>query len=115
MTVPRADLQVGLAWARSGDKGDISNIGVIARRPEYLPWIRRALTPDAVAGWFAHLMKGRRVERYELPGLGALNFMLYEALGGGGSASLSSDPLGKSYAQQLLEFPVEIPARLLAE
>jgi hypothetical protein len=104
---------VELAWARSGDKGDISNIGVIARRPEYLPWIRRALTPDAVARWFAHLMHGRRVERYELPGLGALNFMLYEALGGGGSASLSSDPLGKSYAQILLEFPVEIPAHFL--
>jgi len=106
---------VELAWARSGDKGNISNIGVIARRPEYLPWIRRALTPDAVAGWFAHLMNGRRVERYELPGLGALNFMLYEALGGGGSTSLSSDPLGKSYAQILLEFPVEIPAHLVAE
>ncbi len=106
---------IELAWARSGDKGDISNIGVIARRAEFLPWIRRALTPDAVAGWFAHLMRGRRVERYELPGLGALNFMLYEALGGGGSASLSSDPLGKSYAQILLEFPVEVPAQLLAE
>jgi hypothetical protein len=106
---------VRLAWARSGDKGDTSNIGVIARRSEYLPWIRRALTPEAVGAWFAHLMRGRRVERYELPGLGALNFLLYEALGGGGSASLSSDPLGKSYAQILLEFPVEIPARLLDE
>jgi len=104
---------VELAWARSGDKGDISNIGVIARRAEYLPWIRRALTPGAVAGWFAHLMRGERVERYELPGLGALNFVLYEALGGGGSASLSSDPLGKSYAQILLEFPVEVPAHLI--
>ena len=106
---------VELAWARSGDKGDTSNIGVIARRAEYLPWIRRALTPEAVAGWFAHLMNGRHVERYELPGLGALNFLLYEALGGGGSASLSSDPLGKSYAQMLLEFPVEVPAQIIAE
>ncbi|MBI3376038.1 MAG: DUF1446 domain-containing protein [Betaproteobacteria bacterium] len=101
-----------LAHARSGDKGNTSNIGVIARKPEYLPWIRRALTPEAVGRYFAHLMTGNRVERHELPGLNALNFLLHDALAGGGTSSLSSDPLGKSYAQILLDFPVEIPADL---
>ena len=106
---------VSLACARSGDKGNTSNIGVIARKPEYLPWIRRSLTPESVGRHFAHLMTGNRVERHELPGLGALNFLLHDALAGGGTASLSSDPLGKSYAQILLDFPVEIPAALRPE
>jgi hypothetical protein len=101
---------VRIAHARSGDKGNTSNIGVIARRPEYLPWIRRALTAEAVGRYFAHLMTGNRVERHELPGLHALNFLLHDALAGGGTASLSSDPLGKSYAQILLDFPVAVPA-----
>lgn len=103
---------IRLAYARSGDKGNTSNIGVIARKPEYLPWIRRSLTPEAVGRHFAHLMTGSRVERHELPGLNALNFLLYDALAGGGTSSLSSDPLGKSYAQMLLDFPVEIPSDL---
>lgn len=105
---------VRLAHARSGDKGNTSNIGVIARKPEYLPWIRRSLTTEAVGRHFAHLMTGNRVERHELPGLSALNFLLHDALAGGGTSSLSSDPLGKSYAQILLDFPVEIPAELAA-
>ena len=103
---------VRIAHARSGDKGNTSNIGVIARKPEYLPWIRRSLTPEAVGRYFAHLMTGNRVERHELPGLNALNFLLHDALAGGGTSSLSSDPLGKSYAQILLDFPVEVPADL---
>ncbi|MFZ2650800.1 MAG: acyclic terpene utilization AtuA family protein [Burkholderiaceae bacterium] len=102
---------VKLAWGRSGDKGDSANIGIIARRSEFLPFIRAALTEDAVARWFAHLVKGA-VRRYDLPGIHALNFTLDEALGGGGVASLRIDPQGKAYAQMLLEHPVPVPAEL---
>jgi Acyclic terpene utilisation family protein AtuA len=99
---------VQLAWARSGDKGDISNIGIIARRPEYVPWLRAQLTESAVAAWLAHHVKGP-VRRYEVPGIHAFNFVCEQALGGGGMASLRSDPLGKSMAQQLLSISVRIP------
>jgi hypothetical protein len=100
---------VRLAYARSGDKGNDSNIGVIARKPEYLPAIRAALTVEAVSGWFAHLMDGP-VERFEWPGINGLNFLLHQALGGGGIASLRNDPQGKAFAQMLLDFPVPVPA-----
>lgn len=99
---------VRLAYARSGDKGNDSNIGVIARKPEYLPAIRAALTVEAVAGWFAHLVEGP-VERFEWPGINGLNFLLHQALGGGGIASLRNDPQGKAFAQMLLDFPVSVP------
>ncbi|NUZ07548.1 acyclic terpene utilization AtuA family protein [Piscinibacter koreensis] len=102
---------VQLAWGRSGDKGDAANIGIIARKPEYLPFIRAAITEQAVARWFAHLVHGE-VRRYDLPGTHALNFTLQEALGGGGIASVRMDPQGKAYAQMLLDHPVEIPAEL---
>ena len=91
------------------DKGDDSNIGVIARKPDYLPAIRAALTTEAVAGWFAHLVEGP-VERFDWPGIHGLNFLLHNALGGGGIASLRNDPQGKAYAQILLDFPVPVPA-----
>jgi len=101
---------VALAYARSGDKGDDENIGVIAREPRFLPLLREQLTADAVRGYFAHLLTGGGgVERFEVPGLHALNFLLHGALGGGGVASLRSDPLGKSYAQMLLDFPLSVP------
>ena len=100
---------VRLAWGRSGDKGDAANIGILARKPQYLPFIRAALTEPAVAAWFAHLVKGR-VQRFDLPGTQALNFLMHEALGGGGIASVRMDPQGKAYAQMLLDFPVPIPA-----
>ena len=99
---------VTLAYARSGDKGDDENIGVIARQPAYLPLLREQLTPAAVRAYFAHLVEGE-VECFEVPGLHALNFLLHRALGGGGVASLRSDPLGKSYAQMLLDFPLAVP------
>lgn len=99
---------IRLAYARSGDKGDDSNIGVIARKPEYLPAIRAALKPEAVAAWFAHLVEGP-VERFDWPGIHGLNFLLHHALGGGGIASLRNDPQGKAYAQILLDFPVPVP------
>lgn len=102
---------VQLAWGRSGDKGDSANIGILARKPEFLPYIRAALTEEAVARWFAHLITGR-VQRYDLPGTHALNFMLFEALGGGGIASVRMDSQGKAYAQMLLDHPIAIPADL---
>lgn len=102
---------VQLAWGRSGDKGDAANIGIIARKPEYLPFIRAAITEQAVARWFAHLVHGE-VRRYDLPGTHALNFTLQAALGGGGIASVRMDPQGKAYAQMLLDHPVTIPAEL---
>jgi hypothetical protein len=102
---------VHLAWGRSGDKGDSANIGIIARKPEFLPFIRAAITEQAVARWFAHLARGE-VRRYDLPGTQALNFTLQEALGGGGIASVRMDSQGKAYAQMLLDHPVAIPAEL---
>jgi len=99
---------VRLAWARSGDKGNQSNIGVIARRPEWLPWLRQQLTPGKVQAWLAHLVDGE-VTRYDLPGIHAMNFVCTEALDGGGMASLRSDPLGKGMAQILLCMPVAVP------
>jgi Acyclic terpene utilisation family protein AtuA len=103
---------VSLAWARSGDKGDAFNIGVIARRPEFLPYIRAALTEQAVMKFFAHEFEGARspaVTRYEVAGLHALNFHCKQALGGGQMASLRLDPLAKGKAQQLLDIEIPVP------
>ena len=102
---------VDIAHARSGDKGNLSNIGVIARHEQYLPLLRAQLTPAAVKQYFAHLVKGD-VVRYELPGIHAFNFVLHEALDGGGMASLRADPLGKGMAQMLLDLPVAVPRTL---
>ncbi|HET9159201.1 MAG TPA: terpene utilization protein AtuA, partial [Caulobacteraceae bacterium] len=96
---------IELAYGRSGDKGNNANIGIIARKREYLPAIRAALTPAAVADWFAHYLKGP-VDRFDLPGVGGVNFLLHDVLAGGGTASLRNDPQGKTYAQILLDFPV---------
>ncbi|PWR20503.1 acyclic terpene utilization AtuA family protein [Zavarzinia compransoris] len=104
---------IRLAVGRSGDKGNIANIGVAARKPAYLPHIRAALTPAAVKAWFAHLGV-TRVERFDLPGFDALNFLLHDALGGGGVASIRIDPQGKALAQMLMDMPVPVPAGLLA-
>ena len=106
---------IEVAHARSGDKGNHSNIGVIARKAEYLPWIRAALTEQAVAEYMQHVLDAEKskVIRYELPAMNALNFMLENALGGGGIASLRIDPQGKAFAQQLLDMPVKVPAQLL--
>lgn len=106
---------IQLAWARSGDKGDHSNIGVIARKPEYLPFIAAAVTESAVAEWMGHTLdpqKGR-VSRWAMPGLDAFNFLLEHSLGGGGVASLRIDPQGKAFAQQLLEMPVPVARAVL--
>lgn len=104
---------IKLAYARSGDKGNISNIGIIARQAEYLPIILRQVTPAVVKAYFAHLVTGR-VERFLVPGLNACNFLLHEALDGGGTASMRMDPLGKGMAQMLLDLPVPVPRVLAA-
>jgi hypothetical protein len=102
-----------LAFARSGDKGDHANIGVISRRPEYLPYIQRALSSDVVANYFSHVLDGE-VLSWDVPGIYGINFLLKNALGGGGMASMNIDPQGKSYAQQLLEYKIPIDDELFA-
>lgn len=106
---------VDIAHARSGDKGNHSNIGVIARKAEYLPWIRANLTEENVAKYMQHVLNPEtsKVIRYEIEGFNALNFMLENALGGGGIASLRIDPQGKAFAQQLLDMKVRVPKGLL--
>lgn len=102
-----------IAHARSGDKGDTANIGVIARAPEIYPFLRRTLTPARVKRRFRGVCRGR-VERHEVPNLWALNFLLHEALGGGGTVSLRLDAQGKTLAHALLAMEVEVPLALLA-
>lgn len=105
---------VSLAYARSGDKGNHANIGVIARKPEYLAYIKAALTEEAVADFMAHTLDPTmgKVSGWELDGFYAINFLLENSLGGGGVASLRIDPQGKAFAQQLLEFPIPIPQQI---
>ena len=98
-----------LAHGRSGDKGDTANIGIVARRAQDLPLLSAWLTPERVAAHFAHRAP-RRVERFDLPGINAINFVLHGVLGGGGMASLHTDNLAKAYAQVLLA--MEVPAPL---
>lgn len=96
------------AYARSGDKGNISNIGVIARKAEYLPYIKSALSTEAVKNYLSFSVKGN-VTRYDLPGIDAINFVCEQALDGGGMASLRNDALGKGMAQILLSMPIRMP------
>lgn len=105
---------IQLAWARSGDKGDKANIGVMARKPEYMRWIWAALDEDAVARRFESFLRGR-VDRFYLPGSHSMNILLHDVLGGGGMASLRSDAQGKGYAQMLLAHPVSIPQELATQ
>jgi len=103
---------VTIAHGRSGDKGSSTNIGIIARKPEYLPIIREQITEATVADFFSHFLEGG-VDRWDLPGIHGVNFLLHEVLGGGGIASLRQDPQGKAYAQMLLDYPVRVPTALL--
>ncbi|WP_373490183.1 acyclic terpene utilization AtuA family protein [Parasphingorhabdus sp.] len=107
---------IRLAWARSGDKGNKANIGVIARDPAYLPYIWVALTADSVAERFGHFIDGgapaASIEKFHLPGSNAINFLIDAVLGGGGVASIRNDAQGKGYGQILLAHPVAIPAAL---
>lgn len=117
---------IRLAWGRSGDKGDNANIGIIARNAEYFPFIIAALTVTEVEQRFAHFLAADdtaaahsgakpRVERFILPGIFAINFLLHRVLGGGGMASIRSDPQGKGFAQLLLEVPVRVPTTILTQ
>ena len=104
-----------LAWARSGDKGDKANIGVMARKSDFFPWIVAILTESYVASRFSHFMASSEIDRFVLPGLPALNFVLHNVLGGGGIASLRNDPQAKGFAQILLDTPVKVPESLLED
>lgn len=99
---------VDIAHARSGDKGDTANVGVIALRPEWYPLLARELTVDRVAAHFAGMITGG-VQRYELPNLKALNFLLHGALDGGGTLSLKTDAQGKVYSTALLRLVLDVP------
>ena len=104
---------INLAMARSGDKGDHCNVGILARDPAYLPYIQHAVQPEKIRQYLAHIMnENSDVKLYSLPGLNAFNLMLEQALGGGGIASLRIDPQGKAMAQQLLDMPILLPAEM---
>ncbi|MFT4907419.1 MAG: hypothetical protein ACI978_001501 [Oleispira sp.] len=104
---------INLAMARSGDKGDHCNVGILARDPAYLPYIQHAVQPEKIRQYLAHIMnENSDVKLYSLPGLNAFNLMLEQALGGGGIASLRIDPQGKAMAQQLLDMPISVPANM---
>jgi hypothetical protein len=98
---------IDIAHARSGDKGDAVNIGVIARKPEFYPLIQQLVTAERVRKHFEGMVFGT-VERFELPNLGALNFLLHEALGGGGTKSLMNDAQGKTFAAALLRMEIDV-------
>ncbi len=102
-----------VAYGRSGDKGDSSNVGLIARNEAVYCWMKAAITPAWVKGVFGAVVKGR-VERFEVPHVLALNFILHDSLGGGGSASLLTDAQGKTHAQALLRCRVDVPDDVLA-
>lgn len=105
MRVPLIDV----AHARSGDKGDTANVGVIALRPEWYALIDKYLTAELVAAHFAPLITGP-VERFDLPNLGALNFLLHGALDGGGTRSLRIDAQGKTFSTAMLRIVLDVPA-----
>ena len=98
---------VKLAHARSGDKGDTANVGVIALKDAYYPLLVREVTADAVKSHFGPMVKGS-VDRFELPNLKALNFLLHESLGGGGTLSLMTDAQGKTFSTALLRMSIDV-------
>lgn len=103
---------IELAYGRSGDKGNASNVGIIARTPDVYPFLAEMLTPERVKAHMAGICKGK-VERFELPNIGALNFLLHDSLGGGGTVSLKLDAQGKTHATALLRMEVDAPEELL--
>jgi hypothetical protein len=109
---------LGLAWCRSGDKGDMFNLGVIARKPEYLPFLGAALTKEAVGDWYRHVFADpdkRQLVRYDAPGFNCINFNIFGALGGGQTSGMRADPNAKGMAQQLATFPVAVTPAVAAE
>lgn len=103
-----------LAWVRSGDKGNKANVGVIARNPHYLPYIWDALNDTTLQAHYGHVVKGR-IEKFLLPESHAINFLMHDALAGGGIASLRNDPQAKGFSQLLLDCPVRIPESMTKE
>jgi hypothetical protein len=101
-----------IAHARSGDKGDTANVGLIALRPEFYPLLVEQVTAQRVEKHFEGICLGE-VERFELPNLGALNFLLHESLDGGGTLSLKADAQGKTYSAALLRMEIDVPDGLL--
>ncbi|MEX2529040.1 MAG: hypothetical protein WEA09_15520 [Gemmatimonadota bacterium] len=104
---------VELAHTRSGDKGDTANVGVMAYDPKDYPLLREHLTPERVKAHFGPRVRGD-VERFELPNLHALNFLLHGALGGGGTVSLMTDAQGKVFSTALLRMEIEVPEAVAA-
>jgi len=102
---------IDIAHARSGDKGDTGNVGVIARREEYYPLLKKYLTVERVKKHFSGITLGA-VERFELPNLWALNFLLHESLGGGGTKSLKNDAQGKTLGSAMLRMDLEIEEQI---
>lgn len=102
---------IEIAHGRSGDKGNGSNVGIIARDPKIYPFLKEKLTPERVKEHMKYICKGD-VERYELPNIGALNFILNESLGGGGTVSLKLDAQGKTHASTLLRMEMDVPEEL---
>lgn len=98
---------VSIAHARSGDKGDTANVGIIALKESFYPLLVREVTAERVKEHFGEMVKGE-VERFELPNLGALNFLLHGSLGGGGTLSLMTDAQGKTFSTALLRMHIEI-------
>ena len=98
---------VQIAHARSGDKGDTANIGLIALKPEYYEIIKREVTPEKVKEHFKGICQGK-VERFELPNIGALNFLLHNSLGGGGTMTLKHDAQGKTLSTALLRMEINV-------
>jgi hypothetical protein len=96
-----------IAHARSGDKGDTGNVGVIARKEKYYPWLAKYLTVERVKKHFKGITLGK-VERFEIPNLWALNFLLYESLGGGGTKSLKNDAQGKTLSSAMLRMELDV-------
>lgn len=101
-----------IAIARSGDKGDSSNVGVMAKTPELYEFLKEKLTPDVVKNFFKEICKGK-VVRYEIPNLRALNFILHDSLGGGGTETLITDAQGKVHGLAMLHMELEVPDKLL--
>jgi len=101
-----------IAISRSGDKGDSSNVGVMAKTPELYDFLREKLTPEVVKDFFKEICKGK-VVRYEIPNLRALNFILHDSLGGGGTETLITDAQGKVHGLAMLHMELDVPERLL--
>jgi hypothetical protein len=105
---------IKIAHARSGDKGDTANIGLIAQRPEYYEVLKEQVTAEKVKKHFGNMVKGE-VIRYEMPNIGALNFLLHNVLGGGGTMTLKHDAQGKTLSTALLRMEIEINPALIGQ